>query len=215
MDREEFKKIVKGVKSIYADPKFIADQDAFDMWYALLKDLDYEVASMATQSYMQTEKFPPTPADIRRYASQITSPITDDISEIDAWGKVSKAICNSLYHSEEEFNRLPKLIQQTLGNHIRLRELAELDAGQLQTVEASNFMRSYRAKLEVHKRESQLNDSLRLTINQMRQENTPTLEVHESKPKGIEIHETKEWVGIPDEIEKKLADFHKGVYQTI
>lgn len=208
----EFKRLVAGLKAVYSDPKYISDDFAMDMWYGLLKDIPYDVANMATQSYMQTEKFPPTPADIRRHAYKITSLVTDDISEIDAWGKVSKAICNSLYHSEEEFNRLPKLIQQTLGNHIRLRELAELDAGQLQTVEASNFMRSYRAKLEVHKRESQLNDSLRLTINQMRQENTPTLEVHESKPKGIEIHETKEWVGIPDEIEKKLADFHKGVY---
>lgn len=214
MDREEFKKIVKGLKSIYAEPKFIADQDAFDMWYALLKDLDYEVASMAAQSYMQTEKFPPTPADIRRYASQITSPITDDISEVEAWGKVSKAICNSLYHSEEEFAKLPKLIQQTLGNHIRLRELAELDAGQLQTVEASNFMRSYRAKLEAHKREMQLNDSLRLSISQMRQKNTPTLEVHEVEHKGIGVHESEEWVGIPDDVQMMLNSFHKEFSQT-
>ena len=211
MEREEFKKIVKGLKSIYADPKFIADQDAFDMWYALLNDLDYEVASMATQSYMQTEHFPPTPADIRKYASHITSPVTDDISEVEAWGMVSKAICNSLYHSEEEFARLPKLIQQTLGNHIRLRELAELDAGQLQTVEASNFMRSYRAKLEVHKRESQLNDSLRLTINQMRQENTPKIEVKIDAPNLIEDIEKKSYE-IPDNIKQELENFHKGIF---
>lgn len=215
MDREEFKKIVKGLKSIFSDPKFIADQDAFDMWYALLKDLDYEVASMATQAYMQTEKFSPTPADIRKYASQITSPLTNDMSEVEAWGMVSKAVCNSLYHSEEEFAKLPKLIQQTLGNHIRLRELAELEPSQLQTVEASNFMRSYKAKLESHKREMQLNDSLRLSISQMRQKNTPTLEVHEVEHKGIEIHESEEWVGIPNEIEDMLADFYKGVYKAI
>ena len=208
MDREEFKKIVKGMKSIYADPKFIADQFAFDMWYGLLGDLSYEVVAMAKQAYMQTEKFAPTPADIRRYAYKITSPVTDDMSEVEAWGKVSKAICNSLYHSEEEFARLPKLIQQTLGNHIRLRELAELDAGQLQTIEASNFMRSYRARLEAHKRDSQLNDSLRLSINQMRQENTPKIEVKVDAPNLIEDAQ-KEHTGIPKEIEQLLSDFYK------
>lgn len=213
MTRDEFKKIVKGLKSIFSDPKFIADQDAFDMWYALLKDLDYEVASMATQAYMQTEKFSPTPADIRRYASQITSPFTNDMSEVEAWGMVSKAVCNSLYHSEEEFERLPKLIQQVLGNPIRLRELAQLDVAQLQTVEASNFMRSYRARLEVHKRELQLNDSLRISINQMRQDNTPMLEVHEVERKGIEIHEDKP-SGLPDGVEKMLQDFYQGVYKA-
>ena len=213
MTRDEFKKIVKGLKSIFSDPKFIADQDAFDMWYALLKDLDYEVASMATQAYMQTEKFSPTPADIRRYASQITSPLTNDMSEVEAWGMVSKAICNSLYHSEEEFERLPKLIQQVLGNPIRLRELAQLDVAQLQTVEASNFMRSYRARLEVHKRELQLNDSLRISINQMRQDNTPMLEVHEVERKGIEIQEDKP-SGLPNGVEKMLQDFYQGVYKA-
>lgn len=213
MTRDEFKKIVKGLKSIFSDPKFIADQDAFDMWYALLKDLDYEVASMATQAYMQTEKFSPTPADIRKYASQITSPLTNDMSEVEAWGMVSKAICNSLYHSEEEFERLPKLIQQVLGNPVRLRELAQLDVAQLQTVEASNFMRSYRARLEVHKRELQLNDSLRISINQMRQDNTPMLEVHEVERKGIEIHEDKP-SGLPDGVEKMLQDFYQGVYKA-
>lgn len=213
MTRDEFKKIVKGLKSIFSDPKFIADQDAFDMWYALLKDLDYEVASMATQAYMQTEKFSPTPADIRRYASQITSPLTNDMSEVEAWGMVSKAVCNSLYHSEEEFERLPKLIQQVLGNPIRLRELAQLDVAQLQTVEASNFMRSYRARLEVHKRELQLNDSLRISINQMRQDNTPMLEVHEVERKGIEIHEDKP-SGLPDGVEKMLQDFYQWVYKA-
>ena len=211
MDREEFKKIVKGMKSIYADPKFIADQFAFDMWYGLLGDLSYEVVAMATQAYMQTEKFAPTPADIRRYAYKITSPVTDDMSEIEAWGKVSKAISDSLYHSEERFKELPPLIRQTLGNHHRLRELAELDVGQLQTVEASNFMRSYRARLESHKRDSQLNDSLRLSINQMRQDNTPKIEVKVDASNLIEDTQNDD-SGIPADIEQELANFYKGIY---
>ena len=214
MTEKEFATLVAGLKAVYAEPKYIEGKLAMETWYSLLKDLDYEVASMAVQAYMQTETYPPKPADIRKYASQITSPLTNDMSEVEAWGKVSKAICNSLYHSEEEFAKLPKLIQQTLGNHIRLRELAELESNELQTVEASNFMRSYRAKLEASKRESQLNESLRMGINQMRQENTPQIDVKVDAGHLIDDKSEKS-AGIPDDVAEMLRDFHQGVYKAI
>lgn len=201
MTREEFGVIVKGLRSVYSDPKYIADKDAFDVWYALLKDLPYEVATMATQAYMQTETFPPKPADIRRYAQKITAPKTEDMSEIEAWGLVRKAIGNSIYNAESEFERLPEIIRQTLGNPARLREMAQTDIADVETVEASNFMRSYRAKLESHKKSMQLNEGLRIGIDELRTTNTPVLEVHEVERKGIEI---KEREPIPPEIQIEL-----------
>lgn len=214
MEREEFKKIIKGLKSIYADPKFIADQFAFDMWYGLLGDLPYEVISMATKAYMQTETFPPTPADIRRYAYKVTSPVTEDMSELEAWGMVIKAIGNSLYGAEKEFAKLPPIIQQTLGNPARLREMASLETSEVETVEQSHFVRNYRAKLEASRRNGQLDKNLQTSIGIMRSDNTPTLEVHEVERKGIEIHED-EPAGIPADIEAMLKDFHKGVSDSI
>ena len=207
MTGDEFKKIVKGLKAVYADPKFLADQDAINVWFQLLKDLPYEVASMATQAYMQSEKFPPTPADIRRYATQITSPITDDMSEIEAWHLVSKALQNGYYGAEAEFAKLPPLIQQVLGNPARLREMAQLEQSEVETVEQSHFIRNYRAKLESSRRNRQLMPTLQVQIEQMRQNNTPVLEVHEVERKGIEIKE--EPAGIPDDIEELLKQFHE------
>lgn len=214
MEREEFKKIIKGLKSVYADPKFIADQFAFDMWYGLLGDLPYEVVSMATQAYMQTEHFPPTPADIRRYTYKITSPVTEDMSELDAWQRVRKAIGNGTYGAEEEFAKLPKLIQEVLGSPARIREMAGLEISDVENVEQSHFVRNYRAKLEAHKKESQLNESLRLAINRMRQDNTPQIEVKVEAGNMIEDKRERP-DGIPDEIEKELADFRKSVCETI
>ena len=65
MTREEFKTLVKGMKAVYAQPTFIPDQDAFNVWFELLKDIPYQQANVAIQKYMLTEKFPPTIADIR------------------------------------------------------------------------------------------------------------------------------------------------------
>ena len=39
MEREEFKILVKAMKAVYAQPTFIPDKDAFDVWYGLLQDV--------------------------------------------------------------------------------------------------------------------------------------------------------------------------------
>lgn len=39
MEREQFKVLVKAMKAVYAQPTFIPDQDAFNVWFALLGDL--------------------------------------------------------------------------------------------------------------------------------------------------------------------------------
>ena len=39
MEREEFKTIVKGLKAVYAQPAFIPDADAFDVWFVFVRYL--------------------------------------------------------------------------------------------------------------------------------------------------------------------------------
>lgn len=160
MTKDEFKQIVKGLKSIYADPKFIADQFSFDMWYGLLSDLTYEVASMATQAYMQSETYFPTPASIRKYAVQVTS--KDDMSELEAWNMVYKAMSNIRDgNAKAEFDKLPAVIQKALGNPASLKEMSIMDVETVNTVEQSHFIRAYRAALEREKKTMQLHPSLR------------------------------------------------------
>lgn len=50
MTREEFKTLVKGMKAVYAQPTFIPDQDAFNVWFELLKDIPYQQANVAKKS---------------------------------------------------------------------------------------------------------------------------------------------------------------------
>ena len=73
MEREQFKVLVKGMKAVYAQPTFIPDQDAFNMWYALIGDLPYDVCAVAIKKFMLTSKFPPTVAEIRELASGIVN----------------------------------------------------------------------------------------------------------------------------------------------
>lgn len=52
MEREQFKVLVKAMKAVYAQPTFIPDQDAFNVWFALLGDLPYKQAELAVQKHM-------------------------------------------------------------------------------------------------------------------------------------------------------------------
>ena len=74
MTREEFAVLVKAMKAVYSSENFIADKDAFNVWYGLLQDLPYEQANLAIQKYMTSERFPPTIADIRTKATEIIAP---------------------------------------------------------------------------------------------------------------------------------------------
>ena len=170
MEVEEFKVLVKTMKAVYTDPKFIPDKDAFDVWYSLLKDLDYQTASAAIGRHICSNKFPPTIADIRSLTSD-NKHINDNEAE-EAWVLVYKAIGNSIYNSVEEFNRLPYLAQKAVGGATNLRELAIADEESV-LCEKGRFIRQYNA---IQKREKEL-DSMPESVKQL---------ILSNQPKGIE-----------------------------
>ena len=149
MTKEQFKILVKAMKAIYTQPSFIPDNDAFDVWYSMLKDMDYAVASRAVQMHIQTEERMPTVASIRNQAQKLTKNSEVDLNETEAWALVSKAIRRSAYYSEEEFKKLPLIVQKAVVNPAQLREWALMEDidGKSMTVMQSNFMRTYRTEV--------------------------------------------------------------------
>ena len=184
MTREEFKTLVKGMKAVYAQPTFIPDQDAFNVWFELLKDIPYQQANVAIQKYMLTEKFPPTIADIREKATQIVESVDSSMSELEAWSLVRKAVRNSGYHSVEEFEKLPEACQRAVGSAANLKEWALMDSERVETVEQSHFIRNYRTTVQRISEEKKLPESIRLLIASMR-DNALELEKKE-QPMNVE-----------------------------
>lgn len=90
MTRDDFKVLVKGMKAVYTQPTFIPDQDAFNMWYALLGDLSYEACAVAIKKYMLTSKFPPTVAEIREMVSGIIN--GDPLTWGESWERALNAV---------------------------------------------------------------------------------------------------------------------------
>lgn len=162
MTKVEFSNLVKAMKAVYSDPKFIADTDAIMVWYEFFKDDDYMVVQVAIQKYMANNEFPPTIAGIRKHMVEITNP--ESMNEGEAWSLVYKAICNSAYNAASEFEKLPKECQKAIGNPAILKEWASLDVDEVNTVIQSNFMRSYKVAVKRSQEFNQLPPSTKDVI---------------------------------------------------
>lgn len=187
MTKEQFKILVKAMKAVYTQPTFIPDQDAFDVWYSMLKDLDYAIASRAVQMHMQTEETPPTVAGIRKQSAKLKADETDDLNETAAWSLVLKAIRRSTHYSDEEFAKLPPTVQRAVSSPRQLREWATLEDvdGKTLTVIQSNFQRTFRAEQQRERERNKLSpDVLKL----MKPMNNPQIE---DKPKELSVSEQR------------------------
>ena len=145
MTKDQFKVLVKAMKAVYTNPGFIPDQNAFDVWYGMLKDLDYAIASRAVQIYLQTEVIPPTIAGIRNQLTKLTKSDGDNLNEMTAWELVKKARRRSGYYENEEFEKLPPIVQRAIGSPAKLHELS-VSEDLNESVESSNFMRAFRVE---------------------------------------------------------------------
>lgn len=142
----EFTNIAKGMKAVYTDPRFIPDKDAMNVWFALFKDDPYDVTQAAVQKHMLTKSTPPTPADIKGYMVDLTN--GESLNDEEAWQMVIRAVRNSNYNAEAEFDRLPANVQKAVATPANLRTMAAMDHDELHTIEKSHFMRTYRREVE-------------------------------------------------------------------
>ena len=72
MTYEEWFDTAKMLKRIYQrEEKFMPDEDTVKLMYSMLDDLDYEILKQAVTTYIKTNKFSPTVADIREIYDSI------------------------------------------------------------------------------------------------------------------------------------------------
>ena len=160
MTREEAKKIVMIVVTTY--PNFKPNDLGFmvDVWTDMLSDYTYQEIAISLKSYIKSENggFAPSIGQLINGLNTIKKIAISEkkMTEQEAWAKVYKAICNSNYNSEKEFNKLDYTIQRAVGNSTILREWAQTDIDSIQNVIASNFMRTFRAIQKQEEEESKI-----------------------------------------------------------
>lgn len=147
MTREETKQILMSIFAAYPNYKPSDKTVAVNLWSEMLSEYSYSQVSAALKAYIRsdTSGFAPSIGQLVDKLQTINSPAA--LSEMEAWSLVSRALRNGYYNAEEEYAKLPPLVQKAVGAPSQLRNWAVTDIESVENVIQSNFMRTYRAEL--------------------------------------------------------------------
>ena len=171
MDRAETLAIMSVLKAAY--PNYYKDMKATEaervvsLWEEMLKDQPTGLVAVAVKAHIATDKkgIPPHIGAIIEAIVKLQQP--DEMTEQEAWGLVLRAVRNGLYGSEKEFDALPHVVQRIVGSPSQLKEWAMMDSDTVQSVVASNFQRSYRARAAHERERLALPAEVRETMEQL------------------------------------------------
>lgn len=126
---------------------------AVNAWLMCLSEYDNNVVMAAFKAYMTTNTsgFAPAPGQLIEILQVLTQP--SELNELEAWSIVRKALRNCSYNSEQEFAKLPTVVQKTVGTPQQLKIWA-CDSEFNENVVSSNFIKTYRTEV---KRATELN----------------------------------------------------------
>lgn len=152
MDRLETAEILTVLKAAY--PQFyngLSVEDAngiVDLWAEMFKDEPAAVVALAVKAMIasRTNTFPPNIGEVKAQTLKMQMP--QEMTAAEAWALVYRAISNSSYCAREEYDRLPPAIQRLVGSPNQLREWGMMNSETVQSVVASNFQRSYTARVK-------------------------------------------------------------------
>lgn len=199
MTVNDARKIIAVMLVSYPNFKPIDTELMATTWADMLNEYSYEQVSVALKCYITTDTsgFAPSIGQLIDKLKTVEQP--QELNELQAWGLVRKAINNSGYHSEEEFAKLPPLVQKAVGTPGQLKQWGLSDIESIETVAQSNFMRTYRA---VAKREDEVS-RMPIEIRKLIKQNEPKIMIEYTSVKAIE-DKNREWKPMSDEIQAKL-----------
>ena len=217
MTREETVKIIRIMVDSYPNYKPNDISETVDVWNMMLSDYDYNLVAMALKAYIlsDTSGFAPSIGQLVAKIQTLTKP--QELSEMEAWSLVKKAISNSAYDYVDEFHKLPPIIQKCVGSAYQLKCWA-LDEDFNEQVASSNFARSYRTMVarqeEYIKMPQEIKEvisavSKNLYLPQIDTEDTKMMDTsHDEEKLKIDVSdEQRKCVPMPSNIKKRLEEF--------
>lgn len=168
MTREETQQILSVLRINYPNSftRLSADETFMylDLWAEAFRDDDVKIVIAAVKAiiYGDKKEFAPNIGQVKNKMYELMN--QDEMTEYEAWGLVKKALRNSGYHAREEFDKLPPVIQRLVGEPRQLYDWSMMDTSQVDTVVASNFMRSYKVRAKHEKEYLLIPDSIKETL---------------------------------------------------
>ena len=171
MTRQETGIIMDILTAAY--PSFYSGRNAPDiratlnLWAEMFADDDVRVVAAAVKALIASDAsgFPPVIGEVKDHVRRITHP--DELTEQEAWSLVARALGNSYYNAGEEFRKLPPVVRAVVHDPSQLREWSVMDRATVQSVVASNFQRSFRAKATAEREYDMLPEDVKAISRQL------------------------------------------------
>jgi len=170
MEKADVQKLLTLIQAEY--PHSFAKMDdrqmalKLELWSKEFQNDDPMLVFSAARTLMGTAReYAPNCGQIREKMRELVEVKTLD--EQQAWALVSKACSNGFYGYKKEFAKLPPEVQRAVGRPEQLREWAVMDVDTVQSVVASNFMRSYRAGIAREKEMARIPDDVKAVLGQI------------------------------------------------
>ena len=123
----------------------VSDTDAENLiylWSTIFADEPYEVVLSAIMDLMTTKsEWAPDIAAVKQRIREMSDAVTGEPTDQDLWEALTRAVSNSAYGADEEFQKLPEEARSFAGSPSGLRRLASLDSDTFQSVTRGQFFR--------------------------------------------------------------------------
>lgn len=173
MNRIEVQKILMEIEVIYPNFKNgITNPTALiDIWHKFLQKYEYADISTALIEFVETSNnsFAPSISQLIGIVKKHKDiPIKISLlGAAEAWGMVRKALQNSAYNCEVEFEKLPKLVQKAVGSANQLQAWAT-DEDYNEGVISSVFKRNYEEVCNKEMQYTKLTPQQRAGVDQLK-----------------------------------------------
>ena len=153
MTEKEVRQLLAMTQAVYPNYNPPSREAAVNAWLMCLSEYDNNVVMAAFKAYMTTNTsgFAPAPGQLIEILQTLTQP--SELNELEAWSIVRKALRNCGYNAEQEFAKLPTVVQKAVGTPQQLKIWA-CDSEFNENVVSSNFIKTYRTEV---KRATELN----------------------------------------------------------
>lgn len=158
--------ILKANYSFWAKGLSEIDIDAMVMlWKKQFKDDDPNIIANAVQSIIATDTsdYPPNIAKIKQMASVLLN--GNRLTEQEAWGYIKRALPNASIQAKYDWSNFPQEVQELCTPRDLVDWALNYTEDKIDTVIASNFMRSYRTKIVQNQQQNLLPSSVKFAIS--------------------------------------------------
>lgn len=111
MERNDFAKWASYLQTYFPRFNLLPNPEALELWYGELGDLPFDLLFAALRKWVNTERFPPSIAELRQICAEIVQGKPEDWGE--AWKDVVKAIGRyGIYQEDKALASLSPIARQ-------------------------------------------------------------------------------------------------------